>query len=313
MQLIKYQIGSEEYTLKVAVSDSATSISKLARKYNGITAINGVFFCPADYPNCWWVSHTINERIIQGSDESFYTDTWDRGIFGWDKNGTPLFHQTDAINPDLRWEIFEGLWNFPILYAHGKNMIEQYHDNGLYDNKMKARLPRHFICSNEKKDWIIFGRTNSTSLDDLAPKLYKLWCWDALNLDAGNSSKFIYNGRELLSSGRKILDGFVIEHQDINVAKIEDDIDTIIRILKPRFLSIRKHHAIKQLEGIQKQVKTIRSTIYNSNSYNLYNEQGENIWYSINITESSVLKRVYSVNILEKKINHLIWEIKNDI
>jgi len=313
MQYVRYNVWSDEYTLKVAISDSATSLSKLAREYNGITAINGVFFCPADYSSCWWVSNTINERIIQGSDQSFYTDTWDRGVFGWTEEGIPLFHQTNKINPDIRSEIFEGLGNFPILYADGKNMIEQYHDNGLYDNKMKAKLPRHFICANQDKTWIIFGRTYSTSLDDLAPKLYKLGCWDALNLDAGNSSKFMYNGNELLSSWRAILDGFVIEHKDINVAQIENDIDTLIRILKPRFQKIRTKYAVSQLEWINKQIHTIRNEIYDTHSYNEIDNAGNIIGYTIDMQDFKALKRVYSINILEKKINHLIWELQNGI
>lgn len=313
LEYVQYDVGSDIYNLKVAVSEKATTLTSLARDYNGLTAINGVFFCPADYTSCGGKSHTINERIVDGEDKSFYTDTGERAIFGWDESGSPLLHQTGKIAPDQRAEIFEWLWNFPILFANGKNMIEHYHDVWLYDRKMKIALPRHFICSNKEKTWIRFGKTYSTSLDSLAPVLYELWCWDALNLDAGNSSKFIYNWRDVLSSGRDILDGFVIERVWLDVYQIESDIDTIMRKLSPQFKKQRKSASIAQLDAIMARIAFLRQEIYNENSEDIINTSGVKIWYNIDVNEFKTLKRVYSLNILEKKINHLLWEIKNDI
>jgi len=62
---------------------------------------------------------------------------------------------------------------------------------------MKFPAYRHFICSNKEKTHIYIGRTSPTSLDSLAPALYELGCWDAINLDAGDSAHFIYNGRSI--------------------------------------------------------------------------------------------------------------------
>ena len=313
MQYITYNVWSDDYTLKVAVSEKATTLTSLARDYNGISGINGAFFCPADYSACWGVSHTINERFVNGEDLSFYTDTGDRAIFWWDSDGVPLLHQTGKINPDDREGIYEWLWNFPILFADGKNMVEIYHDNWLYDNKMKAALPRNFICSNKEKDWIIFGRTHSTSLDSLAPVLFELWCWDALNLDAGNSSKFIYNWRDLISSGRDILDGVVVEHKDINVREIESNIDHIMTILTPQFKKLRKSKALTQLDTIMKRISYLRNEIYDTHSQDIFDSSGINIGYTLDVKDAKSLKQVYNLNILEKKINHLIWVIKNDL
>lgn len=59
-------------------------------------------------------------------------------------------------------------------------------------------LGRHFICTNESRDKILFGRTSAMGLDDVVGVLLEIGCYDALNLDAGNSSSFIYNGRQIV-------------------------------------------------------------------------------------------------------------------
>lgn len=313
VQYIQYNVWSEDYKIKVAATSTATSLTSLARDYNGITGINGAFFCPADYSACWWVSHTINERFVNGEDLSFYTDTGERAIFGWDESGSPLFHQTKDLNSDDRANISEWLWNFPIIYARWKNMIEVYHDNGLYDNKMRLALPRHFICSNEDKTWIRFGRTGSTSLDNLAPVLYEMGCYNALNLDAGNSSKFLLDGQDILWSWRNILDAVVIERDGIDVFQIESNIDTIMRKLSPQFKKRSKISSIKQLEAIMARIDFLRKDIQNRHTKTLYNDEWVKTWYSREISSFKDLKQLYSLNILEKKINHLLWEIRNNI
>jgi len=311
IQYIQYDVWSDDYTLKVAINKDATTLTSLARDYNGISGINWAFFCPADYSACWWVSHTINERIVNGEDLSFYTDTGERAIFGWTGSGSPLFHQTKNINSDVREDFHWGLWNFPIIFSEWKNMIEIYHDNGLYDSKMKAPLPRHFICSNKEKTWIRFWRTHSTSLDALAPVLYELWCWNALNLDAWNSSKFMYNGKDILWSGRDILDAVVVERKWIDVFQIESNIDSIMRRLSPQFKRLRKTNAIGQLKSIMNHINILREQIYTQNTSDILDDSGNLNWYTINVGDLKDLKHVYSLNILEKKINHLLWEIKN--
>ena len=51
MKVFEYNIGSSEYKLKVGVNPDyeATSLRELMEKYNWVSAINWVFFCPKDY------------------------------------------------------------------------------------------------------------------------------------------------------------------------------------------------------------------------------------------------------------------------
>lgn len=301
---VTYGIGSDIYNIKVLVSNSgAVSLEELAQKNNALIAINGIFFCPSDYPQCGWKDYTINERFVNWQDLSFYPDTGDRWIFGWDENEMPFIHQTGKIHPEKRGDIFEWLWNFPILYADGKNMLEHYHDVWLYDIKMKTPLARHFVCSNKNKTKIIFWRTGPTSLDNLAPALHELWCWDALNLDAWNSSQYIYNGRTLVSWPRKILDGIWIERVWLNVQKIEDKVDRLFPLLMDSYKNLsltRKKQELKKLSDLLVQLRT---KVYDKNSDDIYDSDGIKIWYQINTTDVTDIKKIYVYNALERKIN----------
>jgi len=304
IQYITYKINSAEYELKVALSENATSLKTLAQDNNAITAINGIFFCPADYFECKGKNYTINERFQNGQDLSFYPDSGDRWIFWWDKDWVPLLHQTNKINPDIRDTIFEGMGNFPILYANGVSMLEYYHDVGLYDTKMQNKLSRHFICSNQEKTEIFFWKTAAISLDDLAPILYSLWCWDGINLDAGNSSSFIYNGRSLETGARGILDGFVITRKDFDVQVLDEKLDLILSILQKKNKHISNKKLIPFLDSYLRLLPKIRTEIYERYSLDILDTQWNIIWYSVEITSLSDLKRVYMINGLEQRLKY---------
>ena len=312
LQYVIYDVGSEIYNLKVAVSDDAVSIQDLAQEYNAITAINGVFFCPADYSQCNGDDYTINERFVNGQDLSFYKkDTGERAVFWWDKDGVPLLHKTWKINQNLRGHIFEWLWNFPILYANGIDMLPYYKEVGLYDSKMKAHASRHFICSDKEKKYIIFWRSSWASLEELSPTLQKIWCWDALNLDAWNSSQFLYNNNKLVSGKRNIIDGFVIERKWLSTWELESQLDSIFDYISPLYKKYPKDLAIEQLSGFISVIEKIRHDIYVQWSLDLYDDVGNIIWYQIQIHDIELLKRLYLINGIERKIRELRWEIQN--
>jgi len=86
LEYISYDISSEIYNIKVAISDDAVTLTELSSDYNAISGINWVFFCPEDYTQCNGLNYTINERFLDGEDLSFYPDTGERWIFAWDLN-----------------------------------------------------------------------------------------------------------------------------------------------------------------------------------------------------------------------------------
>ena len=304
LQYVVYPVWSDIYDLHVVKSDSVVSINNLALSQNALTWINGIFFCPSDYTECGGRNFTINERIIDGIDYSFYDDTWDRWIFWWTELWEPLIHQTNTLNTLRRWEIFQWMWNFPIILFEWRNMLEHYHDVWLIDNRMRQSMNRHFICSNASWSEIFFGRSSATSLDSLAPALHATWCYNALNLDAWASSQFLYNGRRLVSWSRNVLDGFVISHSAINVIQIEEEMTLLVDLLRnilARWWDIERSN--ERRNTIIAALFEARNQIHNRFSVDIYNEQWLYLWYRLEVTNFSELERLYRINKLERSLS----------
>ena len=310
-QYVLYDISSQKYNIKTAISSTPVTWAELAEKYNALTAINGVFFCPEDYANCDGWNYTINERFIEWKDLSFYPDTGERGIFWWDINGTPLLHQTGRINPNIRWDIYEWLGNFPILLSDWEIMLQRYHDIWLYDSKMSASLSRHFICSDSLNNYIIFWRTSGVSLDTLVPALQELWCWNAMNLDAGNSSHFVYNNRALVTGKRKIIDGFVIERIGLDTSLLNTQIAKAKDLVRSKLASYPKPTTISQLDTLITYIQGLRHDMYVQRSVDIYDDFWNNIGYQIQADDIPSLKYLYLINGLERSMRELRWEIQN--
>lgn len=311
IEYITYTVGSEIYDLKVWLSDDVATISAISRDYWAISGINWVFFCPADYSACKWKNYTINERFEDWIDLSFYPDTGERGVFWWDQDTIPFIHQTWKINSSERNNIFEWLGNFPILYANGKNMLEYYHDVWLYDAKMSASMKRHFICSNKEKTEIFFGSTSSTSLDNLAPALYDIWCWDGLNLDAWASTYFNYNWRELEKWSRKVLDGFFIVPKTFDAIAINKKLDSAMPEITRVFKRYPKQSALAKITAVREYLKKYRWDMYETYSKDIFDSNGDLNWYSLEVTDTYILQKIYLFNILDIELKKLYNSISS--
>lgn len=310
IKYVTYEINSDEYTLKVSTSDTAEDLSSLLVGNNALTGINGVFFCPADYTRCKGKNYTINERFKNGEDLSVYTDTGERWVFSWNKDMKPFIFKTHDIETIPRTEIFEWLGNYPILLVNDINTLPYYEKKWLLDKKMTSSLPRHFICSNSEKTKIMFWRTSAISLPLLPAVLTKIWCSDALNLDAGASSQFIYNGKYLVKWRRNIIDGFTLSHNAINTQEIRSKVHIFEHYLSKRLEGKDNISALLLLEKYQKLFKKLRTEIYEKNSSDILSDSGENIGYEIEIKEISTLEEVYMLNLLEQKIQELQYKYR---
>jgi len=309
LEFISYNVGSEDFDIKVWISETAEPLSSISKDYWAISGINGVFFCPADYSRCWGENYTINERFLDGNDLSFYQETGERAVFWWDSNSLPFLYQTAQINPEKRDEIFEWLGNFPILYSNWVNMLEHYHDVWLYDLKMSAKLSRHFICSNKEKTEIFFGKASATSLDDLAPALFNIWCWDGLNLDAGASSHFNYNGRELVVWKRKVLDWFFIVPKNIDIEALNNKIETAMTQVSNIYKRYPTSTALARITIVREYIKAKRADMYNSYSKDIYDKNWDLVWYNLNVTDTESLRLVYIYNVLNIELKKLYNDI----
>lgn len=308
-EYVTYTIWSEHYNIKVAISDNAVELDELAVNHNGLTAINWVFFCPEDYSKCNGQNHTINERFQNGIDLSFYQDTGDRGVFWWDNSGVPFLFKTGYINPDKRWDIHEWLWNFPVLLSAWNDNISYYDAIGLLDIKMTVPAPRHFICSNKEKTKVLFGRSSSTSLKILTQRLPSIGCYDALNLDAGLSSHYIYNWADIINGKRNIIDWIVIEHTGIDVYDIRGRLDAIFTKYFEPYKAYTPLKSIPKIDSYIRALSEAKNTIYDKNSVETYSSLWEENWYRISIESVEDIKKIYIINVFLKKLKKLRWEI----
>lgn len=308
---IKYDTKSKDYIFKIWVRQdyNATSLRKLMEENNWISAVNWVFFCPDSYSECWWKNFTKNERYFQW--EKIWTFSWtqNRVVFALDKENSPFLFQTDKINQSKENEIYYWFSNFPLLLQDWINKFQDYTDLWLIDEKMKAKMSRNFICSDVTNRFIYSWYVSSIELEKLPELLIKIWCNNALNLDAWGSSAMIYNSRYIIWPWRDILDWVIIERKNLDTKKIIDRSIQVKNLIEKKILNKNYEQKIDFLNNFTDKLSKIRTIIYEKNSRNLLDwDTWKKIWYEINIKKSSSLEIVYFINYLSK----LIFELKNE-
>lgn len=321
-KVIEYHLSSPDYEIKIVKSDDATNLWNLLKQNNAITGVNGVFFCPTDYSWCNTnKSFTDNERYIEGQKYATYLTTWDRAVFAWDKNKKPFIYQSGKINMDYESEIYYWFWNYPLLLNEGKNMLAEYWEKWLIDGKMKVKGTRNFICSDEKKEHIYFGLIYDATLEEATSALKNFWCYDALNLDAGLSTVFMYNNRYLVGpQKRDILDAVVIERKWLDISEISRIGTSLANVLlqdveKRSKKSLEKSELyltryMDALEGVRKKAYEKYTTeIY---EVNIVWEQ-DKVGYRIESPSLKHLKLITAVNEVFENLKNVRIEIREKI
>lgn len=308
VQIIDYDLSSKDYNISIWYTPDATNTRDLMIASNGVTSINGVFFCPADYGECKGKTYTINEHYVNGEKVSWiYDTTWDRVVFGWDKNKTPFLFQTDKINPTKEKDIYDGFANHPLLLKDGQNMLEYWYDSFLVDKKMKDVMTRNFICSDKDKKHIYFGLINNVTIDDTIPILLSIGCYDAINLDAGKSTAFVYNGRYIVWPQRPILDGIIIQRNGLNVRWLDTNAKNAVAEIAKKMTAMPQYIQQNFWKNITSQLNALRISIYEKNSIDLVDKDGKTNGYKIEIKDLNTLKKVYYINSLNYYISQL-WK-----
>ncbi len=311
---LKYDTTSDEYIFKIWVNKdySATSLRELMENNNWVSAINGVYFCPADYKECGWKDFTKNERFINWEKIGSTTSTQERVVFAVDENNNPFLFQTDYINKTDEHKIYYWLANFPLLLLEWESKYEDYVDLWLIDYKMELKWQRNFICSDKENKYIFNWFVSNIYLKDLPEQLIKIGCYNAINLDAWYSSAMIYNSKYIIWPWRKILDWIIIEKKWLDTKEIinyaEDTILFIEKKLKNKSYEYRIDYIWKFITNLNQ----IKSNIYEKNSIDLYDEESwEVIWYEINVKSNNLLEILYFNNYLIKNLKELEdWYIK---
>ncbi|MDD3794016.1 MAG: phosphodiester glycosidase family protein [Candidatus Gracilibacteria bacterium] len=305
---IKYDVKSKDYIFKIGINPDfgATSLRELMEKNNGVSAINGVFFCPASYSECGGKNFTNNERYFKGIKIGTSSSTQDRVVFAIDKKNKPFLYQTNKLNMDRESDIYYGFANFPLLLQDGESKIQDYIDLGLVDSKMTAKIDRNFICSDITNRFIYTGYVSSISLLDLPDLLLKFGCYNALNLDAGGSSAMIYNGRYILGPARDIMDGVVIERKGLDTKNIIDNSVKVVSIIEKKISKMSYNEKIDYINNLISSLTKLRTSIYEKNSKDLYDlETGKKNGYEIEIKSLKNIEIIYMVNYINKLFSEL--------
>lgn len=319
-KVIKYDLSSKEYEIKVVKTDDATNLRDLMKQNNAITWVNGVFFCPTDYDWCNTSrSFTDNERYIQWQKYATYLTTWDRAVFWWTKEKIPFIYQSWKINMDDEDKIYYWLWNYPLLLNEWKSMLEEYWDKWLIDAKMRVRATRNFICSDKEKKNIYFWLVYNATIDELAISLLDFGCYDALNLDAWLSTVFMYNNRYLVwPQKRDILDAVVIERKWLEMEKIYKAWELITKVLLQDSIKRWKNNSEKTLKYIDKYIDSLtelRIKWYEKSTKDIFQTnivwELDKVWYEINVKSLKNLKLILTINEVLENLKIAKSEIKN--
>ncbi len=317
MKVIEYDKSSALYDIKVLKTEtwSEQELWKLLLKNNAITWVNWVFFCPSDYSYCKdrpWT--TNNERYVSWEKFAVQPTTWDRVVFAWDKNKNTFLFQTDSINMDDEWKIYDWVSNRPLLLQDWVEVTEKYWDLWLIDNKMKVNSTRNFICSNKENTKITFWFVYDTDIDYLAAILKDYWCYNALNLDAWLSTAMVYNWRYLAWPQRNIIDAIAIV-PNFDVAEV----DQKAKLISQKILeNINKKKPLKQLASLDNYISAInqfRVSFYDKYSSDvlIYDEEWNSYknGYKIDVNTIDWLQRVYLINQTVNYLKDVRWDYLN--
>lgn len=233
---------------------------------NGISGVNGVFECPKDYSACGWKNYTINERYVQGEKKATYKSTGDRVVFGWNDQIEPFLFQTDLINANDEDEIFEWFANHPLILMNGESQLHKYYEKGLINNKMKARATKNFICSDQ--DWlhIYFWLVYNISIDAMPEALKDLGCWNAINLDAGLSTSFVYNNKYIIWPQREILDWVFVSPKNVDIISLNATSKKFISWLLKSLSNKTSKQKITKLQNISDILEEYIIQVYAKNT-----------------------------------------------
>lgn len=208
-----------KHKIITSVSQEWDTLENLVNNVGWISGVNGAYFCPADYKQCWGINYSDNSRYFEGESYSRYgNDLGSSGLFGFDANGTPLFILNNygyinginrKLNSEKLKEVQYGIANFPVLVVEWENVIHE--SAPILESKQTARGIKSFICSESDAKTIKMGTVDNVTVQELAEFVQtNLSCYNAINLDSGWSLGMVYNHETIKRPGRKIMDAFVV-------------------------------------------------------------------------------------------------------
>lgn len=205
-------VGGQKSNTKVitdAASDSdcrdncpVLPLHEFAAKNGAYAAINGMYFCPPDYPQCSDKKNSFDtlffisrlKTYLNSGNNVYSTLPW----LAIEANGNPLFY-----DQTLKWGrdtgIQAGTAGNPLLIKD-KNMVA---DEGKLDDKQRnVKSNRGAIV--EAGPLIYACTVAKATVMDSAAVYQTLGADNAMNIDGGGSTALWFNGRYIFGPGRNL-------------------------------------------------------------------------------------------------------------
>lgn len=218
--IMSFELGSGK--IKV-VTDTASdsdcsnncptlSIKGYVDRHNGLAGVNGTYFCPSDYSSCsnevnsfFWKIHNsrngvmINQYNTLGENDPFLT---------FDSVGNPKLYSSWNSYMRSGTTAYAGINHKPLLVNGGNNVLNEES----LDSKQKSdRITRAALAVKGSTLYVV--SINSATVPDLASALDGMDIDYALNIDAGGSRGWYYNGGYKLGPGRSVPNALIFVQQ----------------------------------------------------------------------------------------------------
>ncbi len=186
-------------------------VADYVTRFNGIAGVNGTYFCPSDYSSCngqlnSFIYKIFNPRLGRAINRE--NGSWEQmPLIAFDAVGNWRYfdHWYDIAGSSFPF--YSGINHSPRLIVSGAISITE----GELDSKQKTKATRAAFGLKGMTLYVVHI-SNATILD-LASVMKALNTDYALNLDAGGSSAFYYNGKYRLGPGRQVPNAMIFVEQ----------------------------------------------------------------------------------------------------
>jgi exopolysaccharide biosynthesis protein len=187
------------------------SVGDFALTYDAFAAINGSYFCPADYTDClkeknyyYYPVYRSNDGVMINSNQIPYPSTGAMLVFGADNHpyfftSTAQFRSVADFEANYHTKVKAAIANDPVLIQEGTNALGSV---ATLDPKQLKRYSRAAIGVKGNEIYLVVAY--SATVPELVEMLLSLGLENALNLDAGGSTGVYYDGRYRLGPGRDV-------------------------------------------------------------------------------------------------------------
>ncbi len=187
------------------------SVGDFALTNDAFAAINGSYFCPADYTNCqkeknyyYYPVYRSTDGVMINSDQINYPTTGAMLVFGADNHpyfftSTAQFRSIADFEATYQTKIKAAIANDPVLIQEGTSALGSI---ATLDAKQLKRYSRAAIGVKGNEIYLVIAY--SATVPQLVDILLALGLENALNLDAGGSTAVYYDGRYRMGPGRDV-------------------------------------------------------------------------------------------------------------